>query len=616
MSGRHFHPLLALRCVLIGRLASYTGLALLGGLVGRKLQWRRAEVERVRRSEERFRSLVLATAQIVWIADPRGEFRDAQPSWEAFTGQRFAAYRGRGWLAAVHPADRGRIARAWQRAVRQKAPFEAELRLRRHDGEYRHVLARAVPLLQGDGRVREWLGAHTDISERTRAEHAYRFLAEAGRVLASSLDYETTLQNLARLAVPELADWCAVDMLEPGGRTRRLAVAHVDPASVELAWRVAKRYPPEPGAPHGVPRVLRTAEPELIPEITDAMLVASAHDAEHLRILRELGLRSLIVVPLLARGRLLGAISLAAAESGRRFTPAELALAEELARRAASAVENARLYRETEEAQAEMEAANARLQRANQQLQQRAQELEHARAAAETANRAKSEFLATMSHELRTPLNAIGGYTELLDMGIRGPVTDAQREDLRRIQRNQKHLLGLINDVLNFAKLEAGQVQLRLRDVPVDETLQALEALIEPQVRARGLRYRYQPGDPRVAVRADADKLQQIVLNLLSNAIKFTEPGGELVLDWRLAPDARSVEIRVCDSGRGIPPERQETIFEPFVQVDPALTRENEGAGLGLAISRDLARAMHGELSVRSAVGHGSTFTLRLSRAS
>jgi PAS domain S-box-containing protein len=433
------------------------------------------------------------------------------------------------------------------------------------------------------------------------AEHVARaraaFLSDASAMLASSLDYEATLSSVADSVVPSLADWCSVEIVEEdavGGRSlRQLAVAHVDPTKAEWARQLRDRYPSRLDDPQGVANVIRTGEPELHAHITDEMLRHSARGAEHLRILRELGLASLIIAPLASRGRTLGAITFVAAESGRRYTLDDLAVAVALAQRAATAVDNARLFREAQEARAVAE---------------------NARHAAEDANRAKSEFLAVMSHELRTPLNAIGGYAELIDLGIRGPVTPEQREDLQRIQTSQKHLLGLINEVLNYARVESGAVGYQLTDVPVAEVTREAEALIAPQIRAKGLVLESVQCHPEnLTARADREKVQQILLNVLSNATKFTERGGRIHVCCSRAGDY--VQIQVRDTGIGIPTEKLESIFEPFVQIGRALNRPTEGTGLGLAISRDLARGMGGDLTAESKPGEGSTVTLTLPAA-
>jgi signal transduction histidine kinase len=247
---------------------------------------------------------------------------------------------------------------------------------------------------------------------------------------------------------------------------------------------------------------------------------------------------------------------------------------------------------------------NAQLYRAERQ----------ARGAAEAANRAKSEFLANMSHELRTPLNAIGGYTELMLEGIRGPITDAQRQDLERIRRSQHLLLSLINDILNFAKVEAGRVRFDLADVSLDEALVPLEAMIAPQLQEKGIRYEYRSCDSTYTAHVDVERLQQILLNLLSNAVKFTPPGGEVVLECLPGLDANTVLVQVRDTGVGIPADKLEHIFEPFVQLDRGQTPQAPGTGLGLAISRDLVRAMGGDLTAESTLDVGSAFTLRLRR--
>jgi signal transduction histidine kinase len=260
---------------------------------------------------------------------------------------------------------------------------------------------------------------------------------------------------------------------------------------------------------------------------------------------------------------------------------------------------------------AESRALSAALERSNARLREVAATADEARVAAETANRAKLDFLATMSHELRTPLNAISGYVELLKLEVGGPLAAQQRQYLDRVQHAQRHLLGLINNVLNFAKLESGRVEYALTDVPVDPVLRGMHALVQPQVAAKNIAYEYRPADRALTVRADREKLEQIVLNLLSNAVKFTPSGGRIALSGERGPNA-GIAIVVEDSGVGIPPDKLDAIFEPFVQVGPALTRERDGAGLGLAISRDLARAMGGDLSVTSQLGAGSRFTLVL----
>jgi PAS domain S-box-containing protein len=231
-------------------------------------------------------------------------------------------------------------------------------------------------------------------------------------------------------------------------------------------------------------------------------------------------------------------------------------------------------------------------------------------AKAETANRAKMDFLAAMSHELRTPLNAIGGYTELLAMGLRGPVTASQLEDLERIRRSQQHLLGIINDLLNFSRLESGRLSYRIETVPLAAVIGGVSQMMEPQAVAKGIAFEH-GGCPREArALADAGKVEQILLNLLSNAVKFTGGGGQIKLSCAVVADV--VEIRVADTGPGIAEDDRESVFEPFVQLGRSLTSSHEGTGLGLAISRDLARAMAGDLRVDSVAGEGSTFILSL----
>ena len=251
---------------------------------------------------------------------------------------------------------------------------------------------------------------------------------------------------------------------------------------------------------------------------------------------------------------------------------------------------------------------------ARRELETQAGEAMAARAQAETASRAKSEFLTVMSHELRTPLNAIAGYTELLQMELRGPITDAQRRDLERIRSSSQHLLGLIGSVLDLSRIEAGRVTYELQPIAVDPFLAGLDSLVAPQASDKSLTLEYVGSAPNLGVIADREKLRQIMLNLLSNAIRYTPPGGRVTLSAKPSGDA-NVSIVVSDTGEGVPADARQRIFEPFVQLDRTLARSREGVGLGLAISRDLARGMGGDLTLESAAGAGSSFIVTLQAA-
>jgi signal transduction histidine kinase len=299
--------------------------------------------------------------------------------------------------------------------------------------------------------------------------------------------------------------------------------------------------------------------------------------------------RSGITVIVHGHGRPFGVLG-AHARAPRAFTPDEADFLQSVANLLAAALERHR-------AEAEREQLLARTLAAQEK--------------AERAARSKSDFLAVMSHELRTPLGAISGYVDLLEMGLHGPLTATQHEDLARIRRCQRFLLSLIDNVLAYMKLGSGRVSYHLDSVSVSGLAASVEALIRPQMDARHLRYENRVPGGGVRVRADREKLEQIVLNLLSNATKFTEPGGSVELDC--AADAGTVGIRVRDTGCGIPADQLESIFDPYVQVEGAAPRRAAGGtGLGLAISRDLARGMGGDIRLESRLGEGSTFTVLL----
>jgi hypothetical protein len=290
-----------------------------------------------------------------------------------------------------------------------------------------------------------------------------------------------------------------------------------------------------------------------------------------------------------------------------------LADARRVAAEEAARVEAERRESEFRELAAKLTAQTKELEARTSEAEEARHRADESRARADEANRAKSQFLAAMSHELRTPLNAIGGYAELLALGVSGPVTPQQTEQLGRIKRSQDHLLGIINDILNFSKIEAGQLNYDIGPVVLKEVIDSVVLMTTPQARAKGVRFDDKGCDPSIIALADRAKVEQIVLNLVSNAVKFTDAGGSISMSCQRQTDDR-VMLIVRDTGSGIPDDKREAVFEPFVQVGRTLTSTREGAGLGLAISRDLARAMGGDITLKSEVGVGSEFTLLLPR--
>ena len=625
---------------------------------------------------------------------------------------------------------------------------------------------------QAQAMAEELQQANEDLADALRiTEEARRreeYLSQATAILASSLDYEATLQRVAEQAVPALADWCSVDILSPSGDIVQLAVAHVDPAKVKWAKELRVKTPPDATATTGVPNVLRTGEAELYADISDELLVRTSRDEEELAIMRAIGFSSALIVPLRGSAAALGALTMVWAESGKHYSQDDLSFARELGRRAGIAIEHASLHRDALAARAEAEAARAAsevrsewlaaLQRltaalsrclepsevwvvaprkgatefradsaylamldsarshlslvgthgltedvtrryqdvpvdapvpsaqcvrsgepvlvhndaefaerfpeltavrrdtgsqataaipvrvggsvigamvfsyrtpqefstdfvnaagtfakeigqASDRTRTRA-ELASAKLAADAANAAKSTFLATMSHELRTPINAILGFGELMREGVAGPTTTTQAEYLNRIRKSTQHLLELINDVLDLAKIEAGGLELTWEQSRAVDAARDSAEVVEVVARGRGLTFDWRCAEG-ITYKGDPRRVRQILLNLLSNAVKFTARGGRVTLTCRATPNDSgnpSVEFIVEDTGIGIATGETERIFDAFAQGERVYTREHGGTGLGLTISRRLARMMGGDVTVVSTPGKGSRF--------
>jgi signal transduction histidine kinase len=425
--------------------------------------------------------------------------------------------------------------------------------------------------------------AHQPCASAPQLQAGSSFLAEASRLLADSLDYEATVATVAGLSLPYFGAWCFVDLCT-NGEMHRAAVIHTDPAMQELARRLEADWPPERDDPFGVPRAVRTRETEVIADIPDEMLIAVSRSEENLQILRRLGMESLLVVPLLARGEVLGAITYVIPRGGRAHGRGDLALAEDLAARCAIALDNARLHREAQEA----------------------------RRVAEGASTAKSQFLAVISHELRTPLTGVVAYAELLETEVLGPVSPKQREALARIKVNSWHLVSIIDEILVYSRAEAGRIEVNREETDVVQIAREVTRILEPEAERSRVALLFECGEMVPRLFTDSRKVRQILLNLIGNATRYTRQGQITVTiecDRTTSEDCR---IHVRDTGPGIAPEEHERIFEPFIQADSSHTRAVGGTGLGLSISRKLAQLLGGDITLRSTPGEGSTFTLHL----
>jgi signal transduction histidine kinase len=404
-------------------------------------------------------------------------------------------------------------------------------------------------------------------------EHRSRFLAAAAAALSSSLDYERTLRTIAQLAVPEIADWCAVDIIDEEGALQRVAVANVDPSKVALAERLEERYPEDPESPHSVHGVLRTGQPSIMRRIP-----APADPARDTRghIVNELGLTSFMRVPMLARGMAIGVLTFVSAQSRREYGETDLRFAQDVAWRAALAVENARAYAE-----------------------------------ARRANRLKDDFLATLSHELRTPLNAILGYTYMLQSSVLPE--DRRPHALTAVARNATALNQIVEDILDVSRIVSGKIRVELTPLDMGSVVDDAVGSIAPAAEAKGLLLQVDTGASRAPVLGDAPRLQQVLWNVLTNAVKFTPAGGRVNVSLQISET--NVTVVVEDTGVGISPQILPRVFERFLQADSHRTREHGGLGLGLAIALAIVELHGGTLTGASAgLGQGATFRLTLPR--
>lgn len=466
-------------------------------------------------------------------------------------------------LMGVPLSIKGRLLGVLYLASKQERQFRSS------DMDLLRVAADRVALAMDNARLME--------GEREAREQA-SFLAHAGAVLSSSLDYEKTLADVAQLSVPRLADWCAVDIADERGRLRRISVAHEDPEKIEIVTQIQERYPPKRDAPRGAYRVLETGEAELYERIDSQLTETAIQSPEHGRMIRSLGLRSLMIVPLTSRSRTFGTLTFASAESNRHYTRADLEFAQQLANRAAVAIDNARLYRE-----------------------------------ARIATEARDLFMATLSHEMRTPMTSILGWVRMLRSEHADP--DTMSLGLESIERSARVQARLVDDLLDVSRIITGKLRLEKRPVDIASITRDAVSSVEPSASAAGVHIMVLGCDQPVEIDADPERLRQVVTNLLTNAIKFSNRDGLITLDVQCDDD--SVRLRIGDTGRGISPELLPHIFEPFRQERGMDAPSFGGLGLGLAIVRSLVEMHEGTVSADSeGEGQGATFTVVIPRRS
>jgi len=532
--------------------------------------------EALAESEERLRLALDAGRMGVWDWNIRTGELNWSDSLEPLHGLAPGTFGGtfEHFQQLIHSDDREMVNVAIRQALESGGDFYVEFRNVWPNGGI-HWIAGSGKVFPGDdGQPLRMIGIGLDVTQRKRAEQTARFLADASAAFAVLVDFDSTLQKISSLAVPSFADWATVDLAEADGSLRRVSVSHGDPAKVQLAHEVHRRFPPDPASPQGVWNILRTGKSEIVSEITDELLVQSVKDAELLGIMRKLGLKSYIGVPLSVRGKTLGVITFIAAESGHCYDASDLAVAEDLASRAAIAIENAQLYRELRE-----------------------------------ADQRKDEFLATLAHELRNPLAPIRNGLQVLKLA--GDGGEMVNEARSMMERQLSQMVRLVDDLLDVSRITRNKLELRKARVSLAAMIQSAVETSRPLMEQSGHTFSLTLPSAPIYLDADLTRLAQVFANLLNNSAKYTEPGGHISLIGEVA--GAEVLIRVRDNGLGIPADALPRIFEMFSQVDRNMERAQGGLGIGLTLVRRLVEMHGGTIEARSdGPGRGSEFIVRL----
>jgi PAS domain S-box-containing protein len=542
-------------------------------------------------TNEQFQSVAEVVPQIVWTSRADGWVEYMNPEWFEFTGATVEQTLGWAWLNFVHPKDRRRCEELAAQSVQTGQIFDIEYRIRGRNGMYRWFLGRAAALRDKSGNIVKWYGTCTDIDHRKRNEIRHRLLADANAALSSSLDYETTLKNVAGLVVPAFADGCIVYELTEARKLKFVAQVFAIPERGYYAEQMRPYCLGAKDVQHGPAYVAETGKSDLVPLVNDVVLQHLAQDERHFEILKGVQFRSYIAVPLRTHDRTLGVISFISHEEGRYYDRDDLGFAEELGRRAALAIDNARLYRDM-----------------RWELEQRKRAEEELAA----ADRRKDEFLATLAHELRNPLAPIRHAMHVFHLyGTNDPTLQRAREI---VERQVANMVRLVDDLLDVSRIQRGKITLRKERLNLQAILEEAIESTNPMILKQG--HELNVAVPREPLLLDGDptRLEQIFVNLLSNAAKYTPPGGKIWISAKA--EGKDLAVSIRDSGIGIAPEMLPNVFNMFIQADKSLERSFGGLGIGLTIVRHLVEMHGGSIEARSeGLGKGSDFIVRLPAA-
>lgn len=472
------------------------------------------------------------------------------------------------WNKVAHPEDIKRIEKEIKFAVKNHEDFYSEFRVVHPDKKVHWVASRGKFFYNSKGKAVRMLGISMDIDTRKQAENNAHFLAEASKILSSSLDYQTTLNSVAHLAVPEISDWCSIDLLDADGKVKQVVVAHKDPAKIKWARELRKIQPIDMSAPTGIPNVLRTAKPEFYPLITNEVLAATSRSPKQLKVAKSLGLTSAMIVPLFADGKTIGAITFVTTETRREYKKSDLAMAEELASRASLAIENARLYKGSQD-----------------------------------AITMRDDFISVASHELKTPVTSVKIFTQVLQHHSEA-IGDKKAVDyLQKMDKQLNKLTDLIYNLLNISKIQAGRMEFSKKLFDFDKSISEVIEVLQQGSSSHRLVIE---GETNKKVVGDEDRIGQVLSNLVSNALKYSPKEKKVII--KLSADSKNVTVAVQDFGIGMADKHLVKIFERFYRVYDTTDKTFPGLGIGLYISAEIVKRHKGKLWVESNAGKGSTF--------